>query len=166
MPYRASLSCLECALALAVTRLDPRPGTEPVFNLEVETEHVYYVSAAGVLVHNSGKKYASNSILLGESMATRVDPVARKIGASTFQPRSKNPARWMTNQERWIRKQIRSGRSIYDIGTDARRATRSAYYAAEREALIRAGYTRVFRGWVNVDFKGKIKKVRLYEWVP
>ena len=36
-----------------VTALRARAGSEPVFNLEVETEHVYYVSAAGVLVHNA-----------------------------------------------------------------------------------------------------------------
>jgi len=31
----------------------PRPGPEPVYNLEVHGEHVYYVGATGVLVHNS-----------------------------------------------------------------------------------------------------------------
>lgn len=30
-----------------------RAGTEPVYNLEVDVEHVYYVGQAGVLVHNS-----------------------------------------------------------------------------------------------------------------
>ena len=30
----------------------PRSGTEPVYNLEVQTEHVYHVTDAGVLVHN------------------------------------------------------------------------------------------------------------------
>jgi hypothetical protein len=32
----------------------PRLGSEPVYNLEVQTEHVYHVGATGVLVHNSG----------------------------------------------------------------------------------------------------------------
>ncbi len=31
----------------------PRPGPTPVYNLEVQDEHVYYVGANGVLVHNS-----------------------------------------------------------------------------------------------------------------
>ena len=31
----------------------------PVFNLEVEAEHVYYVSRAGILVHNSGIMYVA-----------------------------------------------------------------------------------------------------------
>ncbi|MFO1002113.1 MAG: polymorphic toxin-type HINT domain-containing protein [Planctomycetaceae bacterium] len=35
----------------------PRPGPQPVFNLEVHDEHVYFVGEDGVLVHNS-KVYA------------------------------------------------------------------------------------------------------------
>jgi hypothetical protein len=31
----------------------PRPGPTPVYNLEVQDEHVYYVGASGVLAHNS-----------------------------------------------------------------------------------------------------------------
>ena len=34
----------------------PRPGPEPVYNLEVHDEHVYYVGSSGVLVHNSYPK--------------------------------------------------------------------------------------------------------------
>jgi A nuclease of the HNH/ENDO VII superfamily with conserved WHH/Pretoxin HINT domain len=36
-----------------VTSLVRESGTQPVFNLEVEMEHVYFVSAGGVLVHNA-----------------------------------------------------------------------------------------------------------------
>ncbi|MFN7769683.1 MAG: polymorphic toxin-type HINT domain-containing protein, partial [Planctomycetaceae bacterium] len=37
-----------------VTRITPRRGPPvAVFNLEVDAEHVYYVSSAGVLVHNA-----------------------------------------------------------------------------------------------------------------
>jgi hypothetical protein len=32
----------------------PRPGPTPVYNLEVQDEHVYYVGANGVLAHNVG----------------------------------------------------------------------------------------------------------------
>lgn len=32
-----------------------RPGPEPVYNLEVHGEHVYYIGVNGVLVHNTGK---------------------------------------------------------------------------------------------------------------
>jgi hypothetical protein len=30
----------------------PRPGPEPVYNLEIHAEHVYYVGTSGVLAHN------------------------------------------------------------------------------------------------------------------
>jgi hypothetical protein len=41
-----------------ITRITPRRGPPvPVFNLEVDAEHVYYVSVDGVLVHNA---YAQN----------------------------------------------------------------------------------------------------------
>ncbi len=36
----------------SVLSIAPRPGPEPVYNLEVDVEHVYYVAADGVLVHN------------------------------------------------------------------------------------------------------------------
>jgi hypothetical protein len=37
-----------------ITRITPRRGPPvPVFNLEVDAEHVYYVSVEGVLVHNA-----------------------------------------------------------------------------------------------------------------
>ena len=38
--------------AATVASLARQPGSQPVFNLEVETEHVYFVGEAGVLVHN------------------------------------------------------------------------------------------------------------------
>ncbi|MBL8891049.1 MAG: hypothetical protein JNL67_13790 [Planctomycetaceae bacterium] len=37
----------------------PRPGPEPVYNLEVNDEHVYYVGTNGVLAHNAGKGYSN-----------------------------------------------------------------------------------------------------------
>ncbi len=37
----------------SVLSIAPRPGLEPVYNLEVDVEHVYYVAADGVLVHNT-----------------------------------------------------------------------------------------------------------------
>lgn len=39
--------------AATVASLVRQPGSQPVFNLEVETEHVYFVGEAGVLVHNA-----------------------------------------------------------------------------------------------------------------
>jgi len=35
-----------------ITRIDSKPGVHRVYNIEVETEHCYYVSTAGILSHN------------------------------------------------------------------------------------------------------------------
>ncbi|MDY0171113.1 MAG: polymorphic toxin-type HINT domain-containing protein [Thermoguttaceae bacterium] len=40
-----------------VLSITPRPGPEPVYNLEVDVEHVYYVSEDGVLVHNAYNRH-------------------------------------------------------------------------------------------------------------
>jgi hypothetical protein len=40
----------------------PRPGPTPVYNLEVQDEHVYYVGASGVLAHNMGNKPCETSL--------------------------------------------------------------------------------------------------------
>ncbi len=37
----------------SVLSITARPGLQPVYNLEVDVEHVYYVSADGLLVHNT-----------------------------------------------------------------------------------------------------------------
>ncbi len=39
----------------------PRPGTEAVYNLEVQDEHVYHVGTNGVLPHNAGRHCDDNS---------------------------------------------------------------------------------------------------------
>ena len=39
----------------------PRPGPQPVFNLEVHDEHVYFVGEDGVLVHNA-KAYVDDAL--------------------------------------------------------------------------------------------------------
>jgi len=104
-------------------------------------------------------------IVLGETMKTRVEPVASVLGAATFQPRSKNPLRWRPNQARWIGEQIRSGRDIYDIGSDAARATPSAYYEIEQAALRRAGLTRTHVGEVDAPVNGALQTFQLFQWL-
>ncbi|MFN7770826.1 MAG: polymorphic toxin-type HINT domain-containing protein [Planctomycetaceae bacterium] len=54
-----------------VTRITPRRGPPvAVFNLEVDAEHVYYVSTAGVLVHNAYPGNAPTSV----EVASQVNP--------------------------------------------------------------------------------------------
>jgi hypothetical protein len=54
----------------------PRPGPQPVFNLEVHNEHVYFVGHDGVLVHNA-KGYDTNLMgSIGEHAA--IDAMAER----------------------------------------------------------------------------------------
>ena len=105
-------------------------------------------------------------ILLGESVRTRLNPIADEIGAHVFSPTSKNPNRYMINQKRWIRDQISSGRQIFDAGFDPARVKRSPYYAVETQELVSAGYQRVSRGYRNYNgLDGVERNVEIFEWI-
>jgi hypothetical protein len=60
-----------------VIHLASRPGVEPVYNLETETEHVYYVSNLGILVHNAGDQYLGNQRGSYWASNRRVFPTSR-----------------------------------------------------------------------------------------
>lgn len=49
-----------------VTSITPRGPPEPVYNLEVQGEHVYLVASSGVLVHNACGANSSRSLLPNE----------------------------------------------------------------------------------------------------
>ena len=141
----------------------PRPGPEPVYNLEIDVEHVYYVSAAGILAHNaklpwcgpelSGPKNAK-ALVLGEGMHA-VRSVARGllangVNAKWYQVWQKNfpKNRPMTRSEldaalarnaRWIRGKAKEGYRFYDIGPDPSRKIRSPFYALEKDILKKLG---------------------------
>jgi hypothetical protein len=67
-----------------VTRITPRRGPPvAVFNLEVDAEHVYYVSTAGVLVHNTYPGNAPKSIHVGD--AGHHVPAVRKSRGRPFE---------------------------------------------------------------------------------
>jgi|GEM_PF-3002346 len=86
------------------------------------------------------KGTGKGQIVIGESMKKRVIPFAEKIGATHYKPKSTNPANWMKNNERWIRKQMREGKEIINIGIDRNRAVRSEFYEMEKRVLEEAGY--------------------------
>ena len=60
----------------------PRPGPQPVFNLEVHNEHVYFVGEDGVLVHNTGP-YAEGGSLLPILDNSFVPDTANVVGNLT-----------------------------------------------------------------------------------
>ena len=110
-------------------------------------------------------------VVLGETMDTRVEPVAETLNGHTFQPRSKStdPNVWKYNQRRWIRSQIQSGRQIFDIDIDPSRSVRSDYYAIEMEELQKVRH-RVYFGKVSAQVRTKTgattQMFDVYQWVP
>ncbi|MBI1923335.1 hypothetical protein HYR99_03690 [Candidatus Poribacteria bacterium] len=108
-------------------------------------------------------------VVLGETMSTRVKPVAEKLGAHIFEPRSRREEFFLQNQKRWIQRQIRSGRRIFDIGIQQGRP-RSLYYAIEVDILRKNGYQRRFVKYIKVKIEDDLglvqtKQFRLYEWM-
>ncbi|GEM_PF-2100450 len=80
-------------------------------------------------------KDAKKVIVIGEKMAERVIPYAKKINATWFKPRGTNPANWMRNQVQWIRRQIKDpGTTIIDIGPKGAKPV-SPYYQKELDML-------------------------------
>lgn len=76
--------------AVQVVSVMPRPGPERVFNLEVNTEHVFYVGESGLLVHNFGCEDVAHPMLQGELVreantdfvvTTRKQTIAMKMAA-------------------------------------------------------------------------------------
>ena len=59
----------------------PRPGPQPVFNLEVHNEHVYFVGQDGVLVHNNGPGYSGNLGPVGRNPSTPISVTANEFQA-------------------------------------------------------------------------------------
>jgi hypothetical protein len=105
-------------------------------------------------------------ILLGETVETRLNPIADEIGAHVFNPSSKDPNRYFINQKRWIREQIKSGRQIFDVGLDPNRGKRSPFYDLETKELMSAGYHRVSRGFRSYnDLDGFKRRVEIFEWI-
>jgi len=83
--------------------------------------------------------------VIGENMDNRVIPYANRIGAGYYRFRSSREFRhnWLRNNRRWIRKQMKDGNEIIDIGPDvARRQVTGAseYYEMERHEILSAGY--------------------------
>lgn len=75
-----------------------------------------------------------------------IKAAARKIGAKWYQAWGKNftPANFdmgksLARNERWLRSKIAQGYTIYDIGIDPTRATRSPFYELEKRILKEKG---------------------------
>ncbi|MBL7037957.1 MAG: hypothetical protein ISR77_04970 [Pirellulaceae bacterium] len=154
----------------SVASITPRTSAQPVYNLEVDGGHVYYVSATGVLVHNTCVK-GLRGILLGEYQP-RVIAAAKHNGFRFWPARNwKNWVKDVASGEfsptasaknmRWLRDQIRRGESIFSLGKTTGRG-RGPYYREEVGLLLKSGYRRRFKEMIDVPGFGQTK---LYEWI-
>ena len=87
-------------------------------------------------------------VVIGENMK-RIKKAAKQIGATWYQAWNINP--WdanlaMRRNEVWIRRKMKEGCLIIDIGIDPTRNTRSPFYAMEIRILQQEGYTNI-RVW-------------------
>ena len=81
------------------------------------------------------------AIVIGENMQ-RVRAAAQAVGAEYYRARRIIP--WderlaMRRNEAWLRRKIRQGYSVFDIGIDLSRTYRSPFYAMERRVLRELG---------------------------
>jgi hypothetical protein len=106
-------------------------------------------------------KAAGETVVLGETMR-RVEPVAERMGAATFNPAWTSFRDVMVKNIKWLQSQISRGAQIFDIGTDPTRPSRSVFFRAETKLLEKSGYVREYAGEIIV----KGEKVKLYRWVP
>jgi RHS repeat-associated protein len=103
------------------------------------------------------------TVLLGETVAERVQPVADEIGAETFSVTERlSRSELMARNMAWLQDKIASGSRIFDIGLNpARTDGGSPYYAAEVKTLMDNGFVRQFVRIVIVDGR----KFAMYEWI-
>lgn len=69
-----------------VTRVIPRSGQSPVYNLEVDTEHVFSVGKLGVLVHNTAD-YNAPSTIGAKTWQEYESGVQKLYGETSFKSR-------------------------------------------------------------------------------
>ena len=94
-------------------------------------------------------KGARKAIVIGENM-TRVKAAAKALDATHYKPWKIIPwdeAKALSRNEKWIRKKMRQGCEIIDIGIDPSRATRSPFYEMERRNIGNANYPTTPAFW-------------------
>lgn len=94
-------------------------------------------------------KAGRRAIVIGENM-TRVKAAAKAMDAHAYRPWKIIPwdeAKAMARNEKWIRKKMKQGCEIIDIGIDPSRATRSPFYEMEKRNIGNANYPTTPTFW-------------------
>lgn len=84
-------------------------------------------------------KQVVGRFVIGETM-TRVRPAAAEFGAETFETGARTAKEIGKANSTWLRKAMREGKEIIDIGKDATRASPSPFYRAEKALIESRGY--------------------------
>jgi len=85
------------------------------------------------------REASAGKVVIGETME-RVTGYAEKIGAETFETEASTVKQMWKENSGWLRKAMKSGKEVVDIGTDASRAKPSKFYQAEKELLKQHNY--------------------------
>ncbi len=86
-----------------------------------------------------GSSGATGRVLIGETME-RVEAAAAEHGAATFQTTARTARQMWKENSSWLRKAMREGKEVLDIGENALRPIRSPFYRAETNLLKLRGY--------------------------
>ena len=110
----------------------PRSGTEPVYNLEVQTEHVYHITTAGVLVHNGTSGDCSGDATPDDGVVyLRYDHTTKR----SYVGQAKSMARYKARQKEHRKKNKDADYEFFELG----RAKPGKNLDRLEESWIRAG---------------------------
>jgi hypothetical protein len=99
------------------------------------------------------ERASQRAIVIGENM-NRVRGAAKALGASYYRAWRLEPfdaQLALRRNEAWIRRKVREGYLIYDIGIDLARDYRSPFYAMERRVLREMGIEPIPIHWPPSD---------------
>jgi hypothetical protein len=88
---------------------------------------------------NDLRKANKGRVVVGETM-DRVRTAARQFDAETFETSATTPKQMWRENSSWLRKAMREGKEIIDIGQNAKRKERSPFYRAEKALIESRGY--------------------------
>jgi RHS repeat-associated protein len=106
---------------------------------------VPFATGAGAAVRaGSPAARAEKKIVIGEDMAGRVIPEAKRLGADYYDPPKAPPEQWMENNRKWINDRMDEGCTIINCGPAPGRANypnpTSPYYQMELDEIAKRGY--------------------------
>ncbi len=98
-----------------IQRIDSKPGTHRVYNLEVETKHCYYVSDACVLSHNTNP--CARGIPAGSDLARAIQRGMRlKTGKAGFEQVAAHLAKYSGISRARCRERIHQIKAAWGLG--------------------------------------------------